>query len=58
MADRDVLSDTCAALDVPMSVNVLLQGGNDLTFNQNKLLFNSVHKYIKDTNRFDTHTHV
>ena len=34
------------------SLHTLLYGDNNLTHNENKLLFDAVHKFIKDTNRF------
>ena len=34
------------------NINILLFGNKELNFEQNCIIFQSVHKFIKDTNRF------
>ena len=49
---RNILFDSFASFDIDISHRVLLEGADQLTFNQNKMLFSMVHTYIKSTGRF------
>ena len=48
---REELIDSVSAY-TDCNINVLLFGNKNLTLNQNKKIFQSVHKYMNDTHRF------
>ena len=53
LAQRTSLFDIIARISNNITVQSLLYGDPDITFEQNKILFEEIHKYITETHRFD-----
>ena len=51
---RIVMLNELTHLDLPLTLDLLLFGNENLDFNDNVLIFSSVHKFIKETKRFST----
>ena len=51
---RNELQNVLLDLNVPMSVDVLLTGSDRLSYDNNKIVFPSVHNYIRNSGRFAT----
>ena len=50
---RIVLFDSLAIYPINITTKILLEGAEQLTFEQNRMLFSMVHLYIKNTQRFN-----
>ena len=53
LAQRTSLLNKITQVSNNININTLLYGDPNITFEQNKILFEAVHKYITETHRFD-----